>query len=276
MKLSTILRSSSLSSLSYRLPTKERKDGAELRGRLQRLGVFSQSGHEHFNGCVVVPITDSTGAVVEIYGRKLDWDPRTGQPAHLYLPGAHRGVWNSEGLSAGEVIICESLIDALSFWCAGYRNVTATYGTAGFTDDPGPRSAATKCAGCSSPTTMTTPATAPPKSRPSSSWPPVPSACGCCSPGGRTPTTSLSAPTTRLVSLAVTCPRPADWEGRRQDGCRQQCQMSSKRFSRRFLGGRTTRSLLGGKTGWPVEARALLPRRSRHLLANRTGAPHGA
>ena len=135
MKLSTILRSSSLSSLSYRLPTKERKDGAELRGRLQRLGVFPQSGHEHCNGCVVVPITDSTGAVVEIYGRKLDWDPRTGQPAHLYLPGAHRGVWNSEGLSGGEVIICESLIDALSFWCAGYRNVTATYGTAGFTDD---------------------------------------------------------------------------------------------------------------------------------------------
>lgn len=71
----------------------------------------------------------------EIYGRKLDWDLRTGQPAHLYLPGAHRGVWNSEGLSGGEVIICESLIDALSFWCAGYRNVTATYGTAGFTED---------------------------------------------------------------------------------------------------------------------------------------------
>ena len=121
--------------LSYRLPTKERKEGAELRGRLQRLGVFRASGHEHFNGCVVVPITDSTGAVVEIYGRKLDWDPRTGQPAHLYLPGPHLGVWDHEGLAGGDVILCESLIDALSFWCAGYRNVTAAYGTAGFTDD---------------------------------------------------------------------------------------------------------------------------------------------
>ena len=124
--------------LSYRLPTKERKEGAELRGRLQRLGVFRASGHEHFNGCVVVPITDSTGAVVEVYGRKLDWDPRTGQPAHLYLPGPHRGVWNEQGLAGGEVILCESLIDALSFWCAGYRNVTAAYGTAGFTDDHRP------------------------------------------------------------------------------------------------------------------------------------------
>ena len=84
--------------LSYRLPTKERKEGAELRGRLQRLGVFRASGHEHFNGCVVVPVTDSPGTVVEIYGRKLDWDPRTGQPAHLYLPGPHRGVWNEDGL----------------------------------------------------------------------------------------------------------------------------------------------------------------------------------
>jgi DNA primase catalytic core len=121
--------------LAYRLPTKERKEGAELRGRLQRLGVFRASGHEHFNGCVVVPITDSTGAAVEVYGRKLDWDPRTGQPAHLYLPGPHRGVWNEQGLTGGEVVLCESLIDALSFWCAGYRNVTAAYGTAGFTDD---------------------------------------------------------------------------------------------------------------------------------------------
>ena len=121
--------------LSYRLPTRQRKDGAELRGRLQRLGVFRSSGHEHFNGCVVVPIFDSSGTVVEVYGRKLDWDPRTGQPAHLYLPGPHRGAWNSEGLAGGEVILCESLIDALSFWCAGYRNVTAAYGTAGFGDD---------------------------------------------------------------------------------------------------------------------------------------------
>jgi DNA primase len=121
--------------LAYRLPTKERKEGAELRGRLKRLGVLRASGHEHFNGCVVVPIWDSSGAVVEMYGRKLDWDPRTGQAAHLYLPGPHKGVWNEGGLAGGEVIVCESLVDALSFWCAGFRNVTAAYGTAGFTDD---------------------------------------------------------------------------------------------------------------------------------------------
>jgi DNA primase len=34
-----------------------------------------------------------------------------------------------------EIILCESLIDAWTFWCAGYRNVTASYGIEGFTDD---------------------------------------------------------------------------------------------------------------------------------------------
>ena len=34
-----------------------------------------------------------------------------------------------------EIILCESLIDALTFWCAGFRNVTGSYGVAGFTED---------------------------------------------------------------------------------------------------------------------------------------------
>lgn len=34
-----------------------------------------------------------------------------------------------------EIILCEALIDALTFWCAGYRNVTASYGVEGFTED---------------------------------------------------------------------------------------------------------------------------------------------
>ena len=51
-------------------------------------------------------------------------------------PGPHRGVWNEEALVASkEIILCESIIDALTFWCAGFRNVTASYGVNGFTDD---------------------------------------------------------------------------------------------------------------------------------------------
>ena len=42
--------------LGLRLPDRNRKEGAELRSRLQELGVFRKdSGHEHFNGSVVFP-----------------------------------------------------------------------------------------------------------------------------------------------------------------------------------------------------------------------------
>jgi DNA primase len=123
-------------SLGYRLPNRQRKDGAELRGRLAELGVLRGSGHEHFSGSLVIPIIDETGTVTEIYGRKLRDDLRPGTPSHLYLPGSHRGVWNPEALvSSKEIILCESLIDALTFWCAGFRNVTAAYGVEGFTVD---------------------------------------------------------------------------------------------------------------------------------------------
>ncbi len=122
--------------LGYRLPAKNRAAGAEMRGRLQGLGVYRESGHEHFNGSVVIPIFDAAGAVVEMYGRKITPGLRAGTPEHLYLPGEHRGVWNEEALEASqEIILCEALIDALTFWTAGFRNVTASYGVNGFTAD---------------------------------------------------------------------------------------------------------------------------------------------
>jgi DNA primase catalytic core len=122
--------------LGYRLPAKNRAAGAEMRGRLQQLGIYRESGHEHFNGSVVIPIFDSTGAVVEMYGRKITPNLREGTPDHLYLPGEHKGVWNEEALAVSkDIILCEALIDALTFWVAGFRNVTASYGVNGFTAD---------------------------------------------------------------------------------------------------------------------------------------------
>jgi len=83
-----------------------------------------------------MPVMDENGDVREIYGRKLLNNLRKGTPYHLYLPGPHQGVWNVEALKdSKEIILCEALIDALTFWCAGYRNVTAAYGVEGFTQD---------------------------------------------------------------------------------------------------------------------------------------------
>ena len=45
-------------------------------------------------------------------------------------------MWNEKALAVSkEIILCEALIDALTFWCAGYRNVIASYGVNGFTKD---------------------------------------------------------------------------------------------------------------------------------------------
>ncbi len=122
--------------LGLRLPEKTRRAGEEIRTRLQRLGVLRESGHEHFNGSLVIPVIDPEGRVAEVYGRKITDGLRAGTPLHLYLPGPHRGVWNEAALGAcPDVILCEALIDALSLWVAGHRNVTAAYGVEGFTED---------------------------------------------------------------------------------------------------------------------------------------------
>ncbi len=125
--------------LGLRLPEKTRKAGADIRARLQKIGLYRDSGHEHFNGSLVVPVFDEAGNVVEVYGRKLLDNLRAGTPKHLYLPareGRTRGVFNVTALATSkEIILCEALLDALTFWCAGYRNVTAAYGIEGFTDE---------------------------------------------------------------------------------------------------------------------------------------------
>jgi DNA primase catalytic core len=124
--------------LGLRIPAKNRIEGKKMRSQLQEIGIYRKSGHEHFNGSIVVPIIDNSDGknVVEVYARKIRDDLRKGTPKHLYLPGQHSGIFNQQCLqSSDEVILCESLIDALTFWNYGFRNVTTSYGTSGFTED---------------------------------------------------------------------------------------------------------------------------------------------
>lgn len=122
--------------LGYRLPKMVLKAGRAVRGRLQELGVLRESGHEHLAGSLVVPILAEGGEVVQLYGRKVTEGLRQGTPLHLYLPGPHRGIWNHEALAEhSEIILCEALLDAMTFWAAGYRNVTTAWGVNGFTKE---------------------------------------------------------------------------------------------------------------------------------------------
>jgi DNA primase catalytic core len=122
--------------LGLRLPMKAWKTGGEIRGRLAKLGILRDSGHEHFNGSVVIPLFDEEGHVAGMYGRKITPGLRPGTPLHLYLPGPHRGLFNREAFGVSKsIILCEALIDALTFWCHGLRNVTSAYGVEGFTPE---------------------------------------------------------------------------------------------------------------------------------------------
>ena len=122
-------------SLGLRLPEKNREAGEALRFRLTQLGLWRESGHEHFNGCVVVPLHDEAGHVVSFYGRRA----QKGDLKHLYPPGPHRGLLNREALQSDEIILCEAVLDALTFWVNGFKNVTCLFGTEGFTTSFGNR-----------------------------------------------------------------------------------------------------------------------------------------
>ena len=122
--------------LGLRLPQKNRQAGKAMREQLQRIGLYRETGREHFNGSIVFPLMDENEIIGEVYGRKIRDDLRKGTPKHTYLPDEHRGVFNPHGLlNADEVILCECIIDALTFWRWGFRHVTCSYGTNGFTDE---------------------------------------------------------------------------------------------------------------------------------------------
>ncbi len=117
--------------LGLRLPFKNRKEGDVLRTRLMQLGLWRESGHEHFNGCIVVPLHDTAGNAVSFYGRRA----QKSELRHLYPPGPHRGLFNRQALDSPEIILCEAVLDALTFYANGFHNVTSLFGTEGFTDE---------------------------------------------------------------------------------------------------------------------------------------------
>ena len=108
--------------LGLRLPQKNRAEGAALRARLARLGVLRDTGHEHLRGRVVFPVVAESGEIGTVYGRAIDDGGK--HDRHLFLPGPMRGIWNPAALRSPELILCEGIIDALTFWGAGFRNVT--------------------------------------------------------------------------------------------------------------------------------------------------------
>lgn len=91
--------------------------------------MLRESGHEHLRGCITVPVRDAGGTVTQIVGYRVGRArEQRGTAATLALDGLPAAVWNPGALGASEVIVPESLLDALTWWRAGFTHVIAAAG----------------------------------------------------------------------------------------------------------------------------------------------------
>ncbi|AXR62011.1 CHC2 zinc finger domain-containing protein [Leptospira mayottensis] len=125
-------------SLSLTLPSRGTQVGFRIRDLYRDFGYFgiSSNGTEHFRSRVVIPIYTRTGELCGMYGRKIEESKTLKTPNHKYLAGRHIGIWNEEdAFRKKELVLCESILDALTYWENGIRNVTCSYGVEGYTEE---------------------------------------------------------------------------------------------------------------------------------------------
>ncbi|WP_235594827.1 CHC2 zinc finger domain-containing protein [Leptospira interrogans] len=110
--------------------------GQEERRILNEYGILRERPSlEHFLGYIVFPLFDEEGNRSGIYGRVLGKKNELLAQRHRYLPGPHSGLWNREAFSGNDLVLCESVIDALTLYLNGIRNVTCSYGVEGYTTE---------------------------------------------------------------------------------------------------------------------------------------------
>ena len=107
-------------------------DEGDVTETLKQIGILNAKGHELFYGSVIFPIFNENKDCVGIYGRRIT----AGETDHLYLPGPRRGVFNFQAAKRSQsIILTESIIDALTLYNAGFKDVIPCYGVNGLTDD---------------------------------------------------------------------------------------------------------------------------------------------
>ena len=106
----------------------------EIVDGLKALGVLKRDGQEHFQGCVTVPSFDTAGNVTGIYGWQVE--SASTMPQHLHVPGPLRGIWNNAAAKTSQTLfVTGSILDGMSLWQAGFKNVVAICGTNGWNGD---------------------------------------------------------------------------------------------------------------------------------------------
>ncbi len=110
------------------------EDLREYRQQLrEELGIFKDNYYETFANCVIFPVLDLEGNPTDLYARRtMNYTDRAN---HCYNKGKHQGIFNILNVKDAEtIILTEGIIDALSIYKAGFKNVTALYGVNGLTE----------------------------------------------------------------------------------------------------------------------------------------------
>ena len=96
------------------------------------LGIFKVNYWETFANSVIFPVLDLEGNPTDLYARRtMNYTDRAN---HCYNKGKHQGIFNIANVKDAEIVILtEGIIDALSIYKAGFKNVTALYGINGMT-----------------------------------------------------------------------------------------------------------------------------------------------
>jgi len=100
---------------------------------LKHLGVLTDKGNETLLNHLVFPLKNSKNQVVGFYGRTIN---KSSKVKHKYLKGGHKGLLDRMVLEVykDEIILTESVLDALSLKKLGFNNVIPCYGINGFSE----------------------------------------------------------------------------------------------------------------------------------------------
>jgi DNA primase catalytic core len=108
-------------------------DDPDVIKTLKRIGILNAKGKEIFYNSVVFPLYDTRGVIVSLYGRNIDDESDV---KHLYLPGKRSGLVNRQAAKRSQILLLtESIIDALTLYDQGFKNVMPIYGVNGLIDD---------------------------------------------------------------------------------------------------------------------------------------------
>jgi len=104
-------------------------DGIEL---FRSLGVLTHNNQEVLASCVVFPLFDAAGALVNLCGRRI----ADGDASDVYLRDEVRGVWNAQAARrASRLLVTGSILDALTLVDRGMADVLPRIGRDGLNAD---------------------------------------------------------------------------------------------------------------------------------------------